>query len=146
MPQLTVSEVFKTPADTLWGLVKDFGNLEAWWLKDNPIKIDRVVQEGQGVGMIRHIYYVGMPTPLSERLDYMDDGSRTYKLSIVGEGVPGLISYSAEGVITALGADSCRFDYTAGIQAIAEKEASVEQALRFGFTQVIAGLRRATEG
>jgi hypothetical protein len=39
MPQLNVSEVFNTHADTLWGLLKDFGNLEAWWLKDSPIKI-----------------------------------------------------------------------------------------------------------
>lgn len=146
MPQLTVSEVFNTPADTLWGLVKDFGNLEAWWSKDSPIKIDRVVQEGQGVGMIRHIYYVGVPTPLSERLDFVDDDSKTYRLSIVGEGVPGLVSYSARGVITGMGNDSCRFDYTAGIQASAGKEAAVEKALRFGFSQVIAGLKAATEG
>jgi len=64
----------------------------------------------------------------------------------VGEGLPGLVSYSARGVITPTGASSCRFDYTAGIQATAEKEESVEQVLRFGFSQVIAGLKAATEG
>jgi hypothetical protein len=144
MPQLNVSEVFNSPADTLWALLKDFGNLEAWWLKDSPIKIDRIVQEGQGVGMIRHIYYVGVPTPLSERLEFMDDDSRTYRLSIVGEGVPGLVSYRAKGVVTELGADGCRLDYTAEIQATAEKEAAVEQILSFGFSQVIAGLKEAT--
>ena len=146
MPQLTVSEVINAPADTVWRLVKDFGNIESWWLKNSPIKIDRVVQEGQGIGMIRHIYYVGVPAPLSERLEYLDDAARTYGLSIVGEGIPGLVSYSARGVITELDAGNCRLDYRAEIEAKPEKTAKVEQTLRFGLLQVIAGLKAAAEG
>ena len=146
MPEMNVSEVFDAPADRLWALLRDFANLDAWWLPDSPIKIDRVEQEGEGAGMIRHIYYVGVPRPLSERLDFIDDDARTYRLSIVGEGVPGLLSYSATGVVTEMGPASCRLDYTADIEATAEKEAAVEQTLRFGFSQVIAGLRAATEG
>jgi len=145
MSQITVSETFNTSADRLWGLLKDFGNIEAWWLKDSPIKLDRVVQEGQGVGMIRHIYYVGVPTPLSERLDFIDDNLKTYRLSIVGEGVPGLVSYSAKGVVSVAGPHSCILHYHAEIEATPEKEAAVEKALRFGLSQVIAGLKAATE-
>jgi len=145
MPKLDVSEVFNVPADRLWKLVKDFGNVETWWLKDSPIRIDRVVQEGHGVGMTRHIYYVGVSTPLSERLDFLDDNARTYGLSIVGERMPGLISYTARGVITEIGTASCRLDYGAEIQTIPEKAASVEKTLRFGLSQVIAGLKAATE-
>lgn len=145
MPQIIVSEAFNSPADRLWSLVRDFGNIEPWWPKESPIKIDRVEQEGQGVGMIRHIYYVGVPTPLSERLEFLDDGTRTYGLSIVGKGVPGLVSYSARGVITETSANSCRLDYSAEIQANPEKEAAVEKTLRFGLSQVIAGLKAAVE-
>lgn len=145
MPQLNVSEAFNAPADRLWGLVRDFGNVEAWWLTDSPIKIDRVVQEGHGVGMTRHIYYVGVSTPLSERLDFLDDNARTYGLSIVGERMPGLLSYTARGVITETGVASCRLDYGAEIQTTPEKAAVVEKTLRFGLSQVIAGLRAATE-
>ena len=145
MPQIIVSEEFNAPADRLWGLVRDFGNIESWWLKESPIKIDRVENEGQGAGMIRHIYYVGVPTPLSERLDFIDDDSRSYGLSIVGQGVPGLVSYSAKGVITELGPDTCRLDYRAEIEAAPEREAAVEKTLGFGFSQVIAGLKAATK-
>jgi len=146
MSQLIVSETFNTSADRLWGLLKDFGNIESWWAKESPIKIDRVEKEGQGTGMIRHIYYVGVPTPLSERLDHIDNASRSYGLSIVGEGVPGLVSYSAKGVVTELGPDSCRLDYRAEIEASPEREAAVKKTLGFGFSQVIAGLKAATEG
>jgi len=146
MPQIIVSEEFNAPADRLWGLVRDFGNIESWWLKESPIKIDRVEQEGQGVGMTRHIYYVGVPTPLSERLEFLDDDTRTYGLSIVGKGVPGLVSYSAKGVISETSADSCRLDYRAEIQADPDKQAAVEKTLRFGLSQVIAGLKTAVEG
>lgn len=145
MSQLIVNEEFNAPADRLWALLRDFGNLQAWWLPDSPIRIDRVVQEGQGVGMTRHIHYVGVPTPLSERLDFLDDDTRTYKLSIVGEKMPGLVSYSATGIVSEVGADRCRLDYTADIEATPDGEATVEKTLRFGFAQVIAGLRAAVE-
>lgn len=105
MPQLIVSEGFQSPADRLWVLLRDFGNLAAWWPRGSPIKIDRVEQEGRGVGMIRHIYYVGVPTPLSERLDDIDD-----------------------------------------IEVAGDKERGVQKTLRFGFSQVIAGLKAATDG
>jgi len=141
---MNITEVFDAPADRLWELLSDFANLEAWWLPDSPIRIDRVEREGEGVGMIRHIYYVGVPAPLSERLDFIDDETRTYRLSIVGQGVPGLVSYSATGVVTELGPASCRLDYSADIQATPERETAVEQTLRFGFAQVIAGLKAAT--
>ena len=146
MTQLIVSEEFHSPADRLWALLRDFGNLAAWWPPGSPIKIDRVEQEGRGVGMIRHIYYVGVPTPLSERLDDIDDDARTYRLSIVGSKMPGLVSYTAKGVVTELGADRCRLDYSADIEVAGDKESSVQKTLRFGFSQVIAGLKAATEG
>ncbi len=146
MSQITLSEVINAPADRIWGLLKDFGNIQAWWRKDSPIKIDRVEQEGRGAGMVRHIYYVGVPTPLSERLDFIDDDTKTYGLSIVGEGVPGLISYSGKGVVTATGPFGCRLDYHAEVQATPERQAAVEKTLRFGLSQVIAGLKAATEG
>jgi len=40
----------------------------------------------------------------------------------------------------------CRLDYRAEIQATPEKAAAVEKILRFGLSQVIAGLKAATEG
>lgn len=145
MPEIAVSEDIKAPADKLWALLENFGNLESWWLKESPIKIDHVEVEGQGVGMIRNIYYVNIVAPLSERLDYLDKESKTYKLSIVGEGLPGLISYNATGVVTSTGRDRCRFDYHAKILAIPENEVAVEKTLRFGCLQVVAGLKKAAE-
>ena len=144
MAHIEVDEVIDAPAEKIWGLIRDFGHIEAWWPKDSPIKIQKVVTEGRGAGMIRHIYYVGVPTPLSERLDFIDENSRSYGLSIVGEGMPGLISYQARGVVTESGPHSCRLDYRAEVKATPEKAIAVEKNLRFGLSQVIAGLKAAT--
>ena len=72
------------PRDTIWGLLMDFGNIQAWWPANTPIDIERVELEGSGVGMIRHIYNVGFEGAVSERLDSLDLANYTLQLSIVG--------------------------------------------------------------
>jgi len=97
--------------ETIWALLMDFGNIEAWWPKDAPIEIDRVELEGSGVGMTRHIYNVGFDTPVSERLDALDTKNFSLNLSIVGERPAGLLHYQATGKLTILDAGGCRLTY-----------------------------------
>ncbi|GAC27486.1 SRPBCC family protein [Brumicola pallidula] len=99
------------PRETIWGLLVDFGNIEAWWPKDSPIDIDRVELEGSGVGMTRHIYNVGFESPVSERLDALDTENFTLKLAIVGERPAGLLHYQATGTLTELDDGGCRLTY-----------------------------------
>ena len=99
------------PRETIWALLMDFGNIEAWWPKDAPIDIERVELEGSGVGMTRHIYNVGFDTAVSERLDALDADNFSLKLSIVGERPAGLLHYQATGKLTALDDGGCRLTY-----------------------------------
>ena len=99
------------PRETIWALLMDFGNIEAWWPADAPIDIDRVELDGSGVGMTRHIYNVGFDSPVSERLDTLDLANHTLQLSIVGERPAGLLHYQATGKLTVLDDGGCRLTY-----------------------------------
>ncbi len=74
MIQLHSHHDISSPIETIWQLLMDFGNIEAWWPADAPIDIARVELDGSGVGMTRHIYNVGFDSPVSERLDALDLG------------------------------------------------------------------------
>lgn len=100
-----------SPIETIWQLLMDFGNIEAWWPANAPIDIARVELDGSGVGMIRHIYNVGFDAPVSERLDALDLENHTLQLSIVGERPAGLLHYQATGKLSVLDNGSCRLTY-----------------------------------
>ena len=99
------------PRDTIWGLLMDFGNIQAWWPANTPIDIERVELEGSGVGMIRHIYNVGFEGAVSERLDSLDQENYSLQLSIVGARPAGLLHYQATGKLTELDNGGCRLTY-----------------------------------
>ena len=68
MHQITVHHDFDTSTDVLWDLLSDFAHIERWWPKDIPaVQIERVDLEGEGIGLIRHIYNKGFAAPVSER-------------------------------------------------------------------------------
>jgi hypothetical protein len=114
MHTIDASHEFDAPAHSLWALLSDFGNIERWWLKTNDaVRIEHVVLTGTGVGLTRHIYNVGMPAPISERLDALDPVTRTYTLSIIGERPVGMTSYQATGHVADLPGKRCRLDYHA---------------------------------
>lgn len=58
--------------DIIWGLLMDFGNIEAWWPKNGPVHIERVEIEGSGPGMVRYMHNAGFDNPVAERLDDLD--------------------------------------------------------------------------
>src|SRR5438552_1533373 len=112
MHSINTSHEFDAPADALWEIFEDFAHIERWWPRDeSAVQIERVVLEGEGVGQIRHIYNVGFPAPISERLDFLDPASHTLKLSIVGQRPAGLIRYQATGRIENLPDKRCRLHY-----------------------------------
>jgi uncharacterized protein YndB with AHSA1/START domain len=116
------------PRETIWQLLMDFGNIEAWWPANTPIDIDRVELDGSGVGMTRHIYNVGFDSPVSERLDALDLENYIVQLSIVGERPAGLLHYQAKGQLTVLDNGGCRLTYDS--EFIAE-EGREEEAKAF---------------
>jgi Polyketide cyclase / dehydrase and lipid transport len=136
VPEVTSSFVLAVPAEPVWRLLADFGAIQSWW----PTPIDRVEVEGQGVGMIRHVYNKGIPTPVSERLDLLDPATRTIVLSIIGRRPPGITAYVAVGCLTPIDAASCRLDYRALITTAEGREERVRDGVLKTWAIMIQGL------
>ena len=140
MPEMTSSYVLAAPAQAVWGLLVDFGSIQKWWPTDGPVRIGHVEVEGQGVGMIRHIYNEGIPDPVSERLDLLDHATCTIVLSIVGQRPPGLTAYVAIGRLAEIDAASCRLDYRALITTDAGREERIRAGVLKTWSLMVQGL------
>jgi hypothetical protein len=143
MPEVTASVVLPAAADSVWRLLADFGAIQRWWPQDGPIQIEHVEIEGQGVGMIRHIRNKGVPHPVSERLDLLDEASRILVLSIVGTRPPGITAYVAEGRVTEVDAARCRLDYRALMTTTSGREDRVRDAVLKTWSVMFRGLETA---
>jgi uncharacterized protein YndB with AHSA1/START domain len=144
MQQITTWHDFDAPAALLWELLADFANIERWWPRDDvAVQIARVELEGEGIGLIRHIFNVGFPVPVSERLDYQNPVSMTYRLSIVGDRPAGILSYQATGRIEALAGNHSRLHYTAEFTAQSARTAEAEAFLSGAYALMFKGLAEA---
>ena len=141
--EIRVSAEFAAPADSIWQLLADFGNIRGWWPDDGPIRIEDVQVEGQGVGMIRHILNQGARHRVSERLDFLDPTSRTLVLSIIGTRPGGITAYIAEGHIVELDATRCRMDYRALVTTTPGREQQIRDGLGKTYEMMFAGLQAA---
>jgi len=141
MPEISTSEIIDAPAGSVWALLADFPKIEAWWPADGDIRIERVVCEGEGVGMVRHVYNAGVKSPVSERLDLLDPESRILMLSIVGDRPGGITAYVATARVVELEPGRCRVDYRANVTTAPGMEAKVMKNIRFTWTLMFKGLR-----
>ncbi|PRB84121.1 SRPBCC family protein [Pseudomonas sp. MYb185] len=131
-------------AATVWALLADFANIQRWWPTDDEIVvIERVELEGEGIGQIRHIYNRGFPGAVSERLDFQDSESLSYKLSIVGERPAGLLSYQATGWISSLPGDRCCLNYCSEFTTQPGRAQEAEIFLRAAYGLMFKGLDQA---
>jgi hypothetical protein len=140
VPEIISSHVLAVPAEPVWRLLVDFGAIQKWWPTSGPVQIDRVEVEGQGVGMVRHIYNKGAPSPVSERLDLLDHATRTIVPSIVGLRPRGITAYLAIGRLTEMDAASCRLDYLALVTTEEGREERVRDGVLKTWSIMIQGL------
>jgi hypothetical protein len=96
-------EEFPVPAERLWKVVADFGALADWWPAGT---LEKVEVEGEGVGMVRSIYTI-VGIVLHEKLESIDDATRTLELSIVGDLPAGMEEYHATGSVREGEAGGC---------------------------------------
>ncbi|MFU8762947.1 MAG: SRPBCC family protein [Haliea sp.] len=143
MTTIEAQHDFRAPPQTLWDLIADFGNIEAWWPAGGAVNIERVELEGTGIGMVRHIYNEGMPAPVSERLDHLDPAALVWRLSIVGTKPAGLLQYQATGRITALDDGGSRVEYLGEFEAEAGGESQAREFLQGAYALMFNGLEQA---
>lgn len=140
MPEIKTSALIDAPADAVWTLLADFGSIARWWPADGGVQIERVECEGDGIGMIRHIYNKGVANCVSERLDLLDPSTRTLVLSIVGTRPRGLTAYVAEGRVAEIDASHCRIDYRALLTTDPGREEQMAKAILFTWELMFRGL------
>jgi len=138
--RLSMRHDFDAAAGDLWALLQDFGRIDRWWPSGEAIRIERVVVEGEGVGMTRHIYNAGFERPISERLDFIDAQARVLKLSIGGERPAGISHYQATGRVESLGEQRCRLYYDAEFSAGTGDAAPARTMLETAYTLMFKGL------
>ncbi|MNE36529.1 Polyketide cyclase / dehydrase and lipid transport [compost metagenome] len=139
--QITTSHEFDAPADVVWTLLEDFAQIERWWPKDEPaVSIQRVELEGEGIGLIRHIYNHGFPAPVSERPDFQDPANLVDRLSIVGQRPAGLLGYQAAGRIERLPGERSQLHYCGEFSTEPEREAEAGAFLRGAYALMSKGL------
>lgn len=143
MPELFAQTEIAAPAERVWALLADFGNIQAWWPRSGGLHIERVVIEGEGIGMVRHIHNHGVPTPASERLDLLDPQTFTLVLSIVGQRPGGITAYVATSRLFPLGARACRMEHRALVTTVPGRERAVERFLQQAYALMFEGLRAA---
>ena len=141
--EIRVSADLAAPADTIWQLLADFGNIQRWWPDDGAICIQDVQIEGQGIGMIRHIQNRGARHRVSERLDFLDPATRTLVLSIVGTRPAGITAYIAEGHVVELDETRCRMYYRVLVTTAPGREDRTRDALEKTYETMFAGLQAA---
>lgn len=143
MAQLEANAEIGASADAVWSVLADFGGIERWWPRGGPVEIERVENEGEGVGMIRHIYNKGAAQCVSERLDLLDPASKTLILSIVGRRPGGITAYVATTTLRPTGEASCRIEHRAHVTTVAGREQAVARFLLQAYGQMFAGLEQA---
>ena len=143
MPELYAQTDIAAPAARVWAILADFGNIQAWWPRDGALQIERVVLEGEGIGMVRHIYNHGVPQCASERLDLLDPQTHTLVLSIVGQRPGGITAYVATSRLLPTGPSACRMEHRALVTTLPGRERAVERFLQQAYAGMFAGLQAA---
>ncbi len=100
-----VTHEFATSADALWAILGDFSNLS--WV---PL-VDHHEFEGEGPGMTRHMY-LDETNAIVERLESVDDETRTVSYSIPINNPLPITDYLATMTVHERGADSCELEWS----------------------------------
>ncbi len=99
--EASVEREFDTPANALWAILADFGDIS--WIPG----LEKVELEGEGVGMIRHVTVPGMPQ-LHERLDAIDHDRMVLDYSLPAVAYLKVKDYRARAHVIGLEAGRCR--------------------------------------
>jgi len=104
MFEVSTEREFQVDAKTLWAILANFGDIS--WIPG----IEKVVLEGEGVGMVRYVTAPGLPT-LAERLDAMDHEKMILDISVPFVEFIKAKEYRLRAQVVALEGKRCRLLY-----------------------------------
>jgi hypothetical protein len=129
---------FEIPADALWAVVSDFG--EVSWLPGDP----DFESEGEGVGTIRTIRTPPLPT-VREQLDAIDEPGRAIHYRVI-EGMPMPVSdYKATMRVVDLGEGRSRLEWSSTWEPDGVTEAQALESIAGMYTGVLGAMKATLE-
>jgi hypothetical protein len=129
---------FEIPANTLWAVVSDFGDVS--WLPGDP----DFESEGEGVGMIRTIRTPPLPT-VREQLDAIDEAGCAIHYRVI-DGMPLPISdYEATMKVVDLGEGRSRLKWSSTWEPDGVTEEQAREAITAMYTGVLGVMKANLE-
>ena len=136
MARVTVKESLGFPAQQVWELVSDFGNVS--WFQG----LAKAEVQGQGPGMVR-VMYAGDNPPIRERLESIDARRRTLTYTIP-ENIPFPVSdYRATMTVRESGAGASELEWSCELTPKGIPEAQAVAMLEGMYKTMIGWLREA---
>lgn len=108
MERVHVYEELDAPIDTVWKLIRDFGDISAW-------AAGRIVRvDGAGVAMVRHID--GPAGRFVERCETHDEAAHTFSYRLLESPLPAT-NFVASVRLTAVAPERCAIEWAAEFEA-----------------------------
>ncbi len=101
MVKVCLERELDVDAERVWAILADFADIS--WIPG----IEKVVLEGEGVGMIRHVTAPGMPV-LQERMDAIDHEKKILDYSVPAVEYLRVKDYRARARVVALDGGRCQ--------------------------------------
>jgi hypothetical protein len=136
MASVKVTDRIGASADRVWDLVRDFGGIQRF-----ASAIESVSVQGEGVGAVRTLTMPGGVT-LHERLEGLDDASRTLRYAIVGTHPLPFDDYLATIRLSEDG-DGCQIEWSSHFEPRAGAESQASGLVEGIYRGSIAGLKKA---
>ena len=140
MGGIEVKAEIAAPAQDAWQRLRDFGGLAAWMPGIESCQV-----EGEGIGAVRSVGFPG-GAGVKERLESLDDATRTLSYSIVDGPLP-VQNYLATIRVSEAGDAACRIDWSARFDLPeGMKEDAIAPALQGAYGGAMAALKKKLEG
>jgi hypothetical protein len=139
MASVKVSDRIEASADRVWDLVRDFGGVQRF----SPT-IESVSVQGEGIGAVRTLTLPG-GLALQERLEALDDASRTLRYAIVGSHPLPFDEYLSTIRLSEDG-DACQIEWSSTFAPRGGAEAQAVGMVEGIYRGGIAGIKKALAG
>jgi len=138
MTEVIVKQEVRASADAVWELVRDFGGVAQW-----SSAIESCDVEGEGIGAVRTLG-LGAAGAIRERLESLDDATRTFSYSIIDGPLP-VDNYLATLKVIDRGADACEVDWRSTFDPKGAPEEQVQSIIRGVYDGGIAEIKKNLE-
>ncbi len=133
MVEILSRRVVPAPADVVWSDLRTFAGGERF-----SDQIDRMTLEGRGVGATREVVFTSGDRVV-ERLDAVDDASRTLEYAMVSGSMP-FENYRGRMRVIPNDEGSCTVEWTATFDAPPEQADALRNLVQNLFDEVLENL------